>query len=138
MSEVRGDASNGTASSTRCGTRPRGTGFGVDIGMGADGDEGGNGRSGRIGCADQTGRRLADTLRGLHRALRLVVLAGAGWAGAGHAQASPDCPPVAAELTPARVEAGMQAARDHGFLWRITKGGHSSFLYGTVHLARLE
>jgi uncharacterized protein YbaP (TraB family) len=53
-----------------------------------------------------------------------------------HAQA--DCPPQPAPLTPEAVEAGMKAARDHGFLWRVTRDGHSSFLYGTIHLARLE
>lgn len=26
-----------------------------------------------------------------------------------------------------------QAAKDHGFLWRIEKGGHSSYLYATAH-----
>jgi uncharacterized protein YbaP (TraB family) len=52
--------------------------------------------------------------------------------------AQDDCPPQAAPLTPEAVEAGMKAAQDHGFLWRITRDGHSSFLYGTIHLARLE
>ena len=54
------------------------------------------------------------------------------------ARAPAECPPVAASLTPERVQEGIANARDHGFLWRITKGGHSSYLYGTVHVARLE
>lgn len=32
----------------------------------------------------------------------------------------------------------MRTARDHGFLWRISKYGHASYLYGTVHIAKLE
>jgi uncharacterized protein YbaP (TraB family) len=27
-------------------------------------------------------------------------------------------------------------AKDRGFLWRISKGGHTSYLYGTVHTAK--
>jgi uncharacterized protein YbaP (TraB family) len=27
-------------------------------------------------------------------------------------------------------------AKDRGFLWRISKGGHTSYLYGTVHIAK--
>jgi uncharacterized protein YbaP (TraB family) len=32
----------------------------------------------------------------------------------------------------------MAQAQDRGFLWRVTKDGHSSYLYGTIHLARRE
>lgn len=71
-------------------------------------------------------------------ALRLALLAASAWACASQAQAPAECPPAALELTPERVEAGMKTAHDHGFLWRISKGGHASYLYGTVHLARLE
>jgi uncharacterized protein len=40
------------------------------------------------------------------------------------------CPllPPAEKITP---------AKDRGFLWRISKGGHTSYLYGTVHTAKL-
>ena len=31
-----------------------------------------------------------------------------------------------------------KTARDRGFLWRISKGGVNSWLYGTIHLARRE
>jgi uncharacterized protein YbaP (TraB family) len=37
-----------------------------------------------------------------------------------------------------QVQAGMAQARDRGFLWRISKGGHSSWLYGTLHVAKLD
>lgn len=36
------------------------------------------------------------------------------------------------------MRAGVRDARDRGFLWRISKGGRSSWLYGTVHVARAE
>lgn len=29
-------------------------------------------------------------------------------------------------------------ARDHGFLWRISKDGHASYLYGTIHVGKYE
>ena len=48
------------------------------------------------------------------------------------------CPPQAAPHTPERVERGLREARDHGFLWRISKDGRSSYLYGTIHAARQE
>ena len=48
------------------------------------------------------------------------------------------CPPAAAPLTPELFASGLREARDHGFLWRISKDGRSSFLYGTIHAARLE
>jgi uncharacterized protein len=49
----------------------------------------------------------------------------------------PSCPPVPQQLAAEQIQSGMQDARDHGFLWRIRKGDHSSYLYGTVHVARL-
>ena len=30
---------------------------------------------------------------------------------------------------------GARAARDHGFLWRISRDGRSSYLFGTLHVA---
>jgi len=48
------------------------------------------------------------------------------------------CPPAAIAPTAEQAQAGMKAARDHGFLWRIRKDGRESFLYGTVHIARFE
>ena len=49
------------------------------------------------------------------------------------------CPPPApAPLTAQQVQEGMAQARDRGFLWRLTKGDHSSYLYGTIHMAKRE
>ncbi|HEX7436587.1 MAG TPA: TraB/GumN family protein [Caldimonas sp.] len=72
------------------------------------------------------------------RAVRIGLLAAWAWAPFSHAQSPSDCPPAPVELTTQRIEAGMSTARDHGFLWRISKGGHASYLYGTIHLAKLE
>lgn len=59
---------------------------------------------------------------------------------AGPVQAqSPDaCPPAAQAPTPEQVQAAMKSARDRGFLWRVRKDGRTSWLYGTVHIARSD
>ncbi|MEO8080417.1 MAG: TraB/GumN family protein [Caldimonas sp.] len=57
------------------------------------------------------------------------------------AQAAGDpvaCPPAPRPLTADALQTGLDQAKDHGFLWRLTKDGHSSFLYGTIHAARFE
>lgn len=36
------------------------------------------------------------------------------------------------------VQAALRNARDHGFLWRISKDGRTSFLYGTIHVAKFD
>jgi uncharacterized protein YbaP (TraB family) len=54
------------------------------------------------------------------------------------AGANNSCPPVAEVPTPEKIQAAKHAARDHGFLWRISKNGHTSFLYGTIHVAKFE
>jgi uncharacterized protein YbaP (TraB family) len=52
--------------------------------------------------------------------------------------AAADCPAPPASLDEAALRQGMQQARDHGILWRIEKGGRSSWLYGTIHVARRD
>lgn len=69
----------------------------------------------------------------------LVLATAALLAQSGAAQdGTPSCPPVAQVPTAAQMQAARAAARDRGFLWRLTRGGRSSWLYGTVHLGRLE
>jgi uncharacterized protein len=51
-------------------------------------------------------------------------------------QAAEPCPPPPAPLTQSAVEQGLRNAVDRGVLWRVTKGGHSSWLYGTLHVGR--
>jgi uncharacterized protein YbaP (TraB family) len=78
---------------------------------------------------------MALSLRQLLSALLCALLHGVC-----SAQAPPaaSCPPAAAAPTSDQVQAGMKAARNHGFLWRIRKDGRTSWLYGTVHVARFE
>ncbi|HEY0817509.1 MAG TPA: TraB/GumN family protein [Rhizobacter sp.] len=49
-----------------------------------------------------------------------------------------DCPPEPPPPGAAEIARAAAQARDRGFLWRIDKGGRSSWLYGTIHLGRLE
>lgn len=46
--------------------------------------------------------------------------------------------PEPLQLSPEQARAAMAQARDHGFLWRISKGAHSSYLYGTIHVAKKD
>jgi uncharacterized protein len=66
-------------------------------------------------------------------AVLLMLLAGQ----AASAQA-PACPPVARAPTPEQIQAAQRDTRDRGFLWRITKDGRSSYLYGTLHVGKLD
>ena len=82
----------------------------------------------------------------LRTGIRLVaaltsVLAGALVLASSASGASPpaaNCPPTAQPPSTEAVQAGLRNARDRGFLWRIVKDGRSSYLYGTVHVARLD
>ena len=49
-----------------------------------------------------------------------------------------DCPPAPRLPTAEERAKGAEQARDRGFLWRVSKNGKSSYLYGTIHLARRE
>lgn len=53
-----------------------------------------------------------------------------------HAHAQ-DCPPTPSP-SPEAVARASEQARDRGFLWRIRKDGRTSWLYGTIHIGRLE
>jgi uncharacterized protein len=70
--------------------------------------------------------------------LALAALVATVLSAAVRAQDAAACPPVAAEPSAEQLQAGLRDARDHGFLWRISKDGRSSWLFGTVHVARLE
>ena len=63
----------------------------------------------------------------------VILIAAANFA---FAEAKQVCPPDAEKPTPEMAQAAMREARDHGFLWRISKDGHSSFLYGTIHVGK--
>lgn len=48
------------------------------------------------------------------------------------------CPPVAQAPTPEQLQAAQAAAKDRGALWRLRKDGRVSYLYGTVHVGKLD
>lgn len=76
---------------------------------------------------------MTSRLKSLWSALLAVLLASAALA-----HAAPSCPPEMAKPTTADFEKAMAVAADHGFLWRITKDGHTSYLYGTMHINKLD
>ncbi|MFT8736686.1 MAG: TraB/GumN family protein [Zymomonas mobilis] len=46
------------------------------------------------------------------------------------------CPPQAHVPSIDEVKEALKHNQDRGFLWKITKDGHSSWLYGTIHIAK--
>lgn len=52
------------------------------------------------------------------------------------ATASTDCPPAPQIPTAAQSAELAQAATDRGFLWRLSRDGRSSYLYGSLHIGR--
>lgn len=48
------------------------------------------------------------------------------------------CPPPPPNPTAAQLQALQRDARDHGLLWRLQRDGRTSYLYGTLHVGRLE
>ncbi len=53
-------------------------------------------------------------------------------------QAASTCPPEARPPSPAQLEEGTRNARDRGFLWRATRDGRTSYLYGTIHVGKMD
>lgn len=82
--------------------------------------------------------RLSVTALARCAALSLCVLLAPIGVGAQQPATASACPPAAQAPTPEQARNGTKAARDHGFLWRMSKDGRISWLYGTLHLARLE
>ena len=91
--------------------------------------------------------RIATRLGTIRRALAgaplaalaaLLTFAPFSGAYAADTAASSVCPPTAEPLTADRLTAGMSTAKDHGFIWRLSKDGRVSYLYGTIHAARSE
>jgi uncharacterized protein YbaP (TraB family) len=61
------------------------------------------------------------------------------WTGlAGATQVASTCPPQAKPPSPAQIEEGLKNAKDRGFLWRVTRDGRTSYLYGTMHVGRWD
>jgi len=76
----------------------------------------------------------ATVLRRLLAALSLALLATSASAQEADPACSRQAAAQAARALSAQADPG--GARDRGFLWRISKGGHDSWLYGTMHVAR--
>jgi len=55
---------------------------------------------------------------------------------AGSAQAA--CPPEPSLPTTEQAAAWAAKAPDRGLLWRISRGGHSSYLYGSLHVGKAD
>lgn len=73
-------------------------------------------------------------LRGLRALAAALPLAGT----AAQAQSPPQCPPAAQVPSAEQLRRAQAQARDRGFLWRISKDGRASYLYGTIHVGRME
>ncbi|MBV8249952.1 MAG: TraB/GumN family protein [Comamonas sp.] len=68
----------------------------------------------------------------------LLAAALALWAGLAPAAEAPACPPKAAMPAPAQLQQLAARAQDRGLLWRVRHGTHTSWLYGTMHVSRLD
>ena len=51
---------------------------------------------------------------------------------------APTCPAAAKPFSPELFDAAAKQARDRGPLWRITRDGRSSYLYGTIHVGKAQ
>jgi len=88
-----------------------------------------------MGSACAQFRTLAFALRLLQAAL-FVAIGLVFCLSPAMAQPVADCPPAPKTITPELYAAAAEQVQDRGFVWRIRKGGHSSFLYGTLHVGR--
>lgn len=70
--------------------------------------------------------------------LRWLVLPCAGLLGQGLLLAQISCPPAAPVLSAEQIAQDPKGAPNRGLLWRVEKGGLTSWLYGTAHIARAE
>ncbi|HET9977963.1 MAG TPA: TraB/GumN family protein [Burkholderiaceae bacterium] len=48
------------------------------------------------------------------------------------------CPPPLQPPSAEQLQAAQQQARDRGALWKLTRDGRSSYLFGTIHVGKLE
>lgn len=74
------------------------------------------------------------TRRALARVACLLPLCGTALA----QMPAASCPPTAQMPSTEQVQSAARSARDRGFLWQIEKDGRSSWLYGTLHIAKFE
>ena len=82
---------------------------------------------------------MTGVLRPLHCALVAMLALCAALAHAqGGLTASAQCPPQAPPASPEATLEAAERASDRGVLWRISKAGRSSYLYGTLHVGKLD
>ena len=79
------------------------------------------------------------TIRSMLRRLCMVVMTLA----AGHALAQPANAPAACPTPPQvptqeALNAALRVATDHGVLWTLERDGRKSYLFGTIHVGKLE
>lgn len=71
--------------------------------------------------------------------MRLIPLLLAGLLSTGlRAQTPADCPPQPQPPTPEQIQQAQAQATDRGALWKLSKDGRQSYLYGTIHIGRFE
>ncbi|MDC8784917.1 TraB/GumN family protein [Roseateles koreensis] len=58
-------------------------------------------------------------------------------AAANNTLAAPACPPLAEMPSTAQAQALARTAPDRGFLFRLRRDGHDSYLYGSLHIGRM-
>src|SRR6266568_1117208 len=68
----------------------------------------------------------------------LLTIAGAQAQHAEQGVQARSCPAAPKALTRDDMTVGMRNARDRGFLWRISKDGLTSYLYGTLHALKRD
>jgi len=81
-------------------------------------------------------RRLVERFQTWAVAALLAPVLALGF-GLGPAVAVPPCPPPPAAPTAAQWQAAQREARDVGMLWRLSKDGRDSWLFGTIHVGTL-
>ncbi len=81
---------------------------------------------------------LAGCARSLAPAKRLRWLSGLLLGLLAHGATGASCPPEPSAPTPEFIQQLQVHARNRGFLWKISKGGHASWLYGTLHIGRAD
>jgi hypothetical protein len=70
--------------------------------------------------------------------LRIVAVFLITWLVSLSATQAQTCPPALQTPSAEQIQQALRSARNRGFLWKITKDNRSSYLYGTIHLGRLE
>jgi uncharacterized protein len=72
------------------------------------------------------------------RLVAALALALSGWLASAQAQIGPGCPPQAQPPTAPQLQAAAVNARDRGLLWRVTRDGRTAYLYGSIHVGKLD